>query len=77
MATDMEMGLIPSPVRLNISEARNVVPDIPLGGVVRGTLPVHSAGACCEKMGTGFSITAGDNNKIESGLFVRVNAICS
>jgi hypothetical protein len=43
MVIVMEMGLIHSPVGLTIVMIRNVVPDIPLGDVIRGHFPVHSA----------------------------------
>jgi len=39
MTIVMEMGLIHPPVGLNIFVIRNVAPDIPLGEVIRGTLP--------------------------------------
>jgi tripartite ATP-independent transporter DctM subunit len=39
MAVVMEMGLIHPPVGLNIFVIRNVAPDIPLGDVIKGTLP--------------------------------------
>jgi len=39
MTIVMEMGLIHPPVGLNIFVIRNIAPDIPLGAVMRGTLP--------------------------------------
>jgi len=39
MTIVMEMGLIHPPVGLNIFVIRNVAPDIPLGEVIKGTLP--------------------------------------
>ncbi|HMO29029.1 TRAP transporter large permease [Enterovirga sp.] len=39
MTIVMEMGLIHPPVGLNIFVIRNIAPDIPLGSVMRGTLP--------------------------------------
>ncbi|RJF96210.1 TRAP transporter large permease [Noviherbaspirillum saxi] len=39
MTVVMEMGLIHPPVGLNIFVIKNIAPDIPLGDVVKGTLP--------------------------------------
>ena len=35
----MEMGLIHPPVGLNLFVIRNIAPDIPLGSIIRGTMP--------------------------------------
>ncbi|MEW9304903.1 TRAP transporter large permease [Labrys portucalensis] len=39
MTIVMEMGLIHPPVGLNIFVIKNIAPDIPLGDIMRGTLP--------------------------------------
>ena len=39
MTITMEMGLIHPPVGLNIFVIKNIAPDIPLGDIIRGTLP--------------------------------------
>lgn len=39
MTVVMEMGLIHPPVGLNIFVIKNIAPDIPLGDVIKGTLP--------------------------------------
>ena len=39
MTIVMEMGLIHPPVGLNIFVIKNIAPDIPLGEIIRGTLP--------------------------------------
>jgi tripartite ATP-independent transporter DctM subunit len=39
MTIVMEMGLIHPPVGLNIFVIKNIAPDIPLGDVIRGTIP--------------------------------------
>ncbi|MFL5199914.1 MAG: TRAP transporter large permease subunit, partial [Microvirga sp.] len=39
MTIVMEMGLIHPPVGLNIFVIKNIAPDIPLGDVIKGTIP--------------------------------------
>ena len=40
MTIVMEMGLIHPPVGLNIFVIRNIAPDIPLGQIIRGVVPL-------------------------------------
>jgi TRAP-type C4-dicarboxylate transport system permease large subunit len=39
MTVVMEMGLIHPPVGLNLFVIKNIAPDIPLGDVIKGTIP--------------------------------------